>query len=64
MPLYEFEMLETRTVRSVYTIRADNEFKARELALKGETVFEEELKSEEVINREILLPLGEVEDDE
>lgn len=52
--IYEMEVFEMRSVRCIYRVEADNIYEARDLAICGETLFEEEMPaSYEVVAREI-----------
>lgn len=53
MDEYDVVVLETRVVRCLYRVRADNERDARGLAEMGDTVLETELRDDGVINRTI-----------
>jgi hypothetical protein len=46
--------METRQVRVLYTVQAEDELEAKELAETGETVDEHEIDSGNVTNRTIL----------
>jgi hypothetical protein len=51
---YTVEVMETRQVRVLYTVQAEDELEAKELAETGETVDEHEIDSGNVTNRTIL----------
>lgn len=51
---FKCDVLETSTVIKVYTVEAKSKKEARKKLESGETIFEEEVKSGEVISREIV----------
>ena len=51
---YKFKVVETRTVSAEYVVEADTFEKARELAERGETTFEQCDEDYEVIDRTVL----------
>ncbi len=54
MPIFEIEIDETRTIRTLYTIEAESQKEAESLALAGETEEETEIRTLAVSNRELV----------
>ena len=61
MPQFAFEIAESQVHVRRYVVEADTEEKAREMAERGETIEEEDIKFDGVTNREITQALGPVQ---
>ncbi len=62
MPVFEFEMIETRVYDVTYYVEADSEEEALEQAMIGNTDSEGDESCREVVNRDLWESHGEVEE--
>jgi len=61
VPQFAFEIAESQVHVRRYVVEADTEEEAREMAQRGETIEEEDIKFDGVTNREITQALGQVQ---